>query len=215
MSLGRLLTAGRSLMGVQSDASPYRMRKNNLLPKFGSGENPFSVADTVAAKPDELLASGTSLPREIQNAAESLPASRASECERSVEEHAEGQDACAAHGTPATPPESDSQDAVPLQDPAATDKPTKADTSHAAARLGWKNLNPVRWFKKTKPVERPVTPRYGNKVVQGEFSLDHVKVVRNDLSESDVEVVETRKQALKPTLKPVAQPTDTPELLKF
>ncbi len=43
MSLLRLLSAGKSLMGVKDADSPYRMTTQNLLPKFGSAKNPFAL----------------------------------------------------------------------------------------------------------------------------------------------------------------------------
>jgi hypothetical protein len=42
MSIGRLLAAGRSLVGVQNTSSRYRMDKKSRLPKFGSPKNPFA-----------------------------------------------------------------------------------------------------------------------------------------------------------------------------
>jgi hypothetical protein len=56
---------------------------------------------------------------------------------------------------------------------------------------GWvKKLNPLVWFSGRKPVEpKPGAPRSGKRHVQGELSLDNIKVMRNDLSDTDVEVV--------------------------
>ena len=42
MSLGRLLTSGKSLMGLHDGESRYEMRAKNQLPKFGSKKNPFT-----------------------------------------------------------------------------------------------------------------------------------------------------------------------------
>jgi hypothetical protein len=41
MSLMRLLSAGKSLVGVTEDERRYRMGNRGLMPKFGSGKNPF------------------------------------------------------------------------------------------------------------------------------------------------------------------------------
>jgi hypothetical protein len=54
---------------------------------------------------------------------------------------------------------------------------------------------------KPKPA-RSVLPRFNGVPVQGELSLDNIKVVRNDLSDADLEVV-TRKSA--PAKKPEAE----------
>jgi len=41
MSLLRLLTSGRCLMGLEDSANRYRVNEQALLPKFGSARNPF------------------------------------------------------------------------------------------------------------------------------------------------------------------------------
>jgi hypothetical protein len=43
MSLLRLLTAGKSLVGVRDAESRYRLSRERLLPQFGSPQNPFIV----------------------------------------------------------------------------------------------------------------------------------------------------------------------------
>jgi hypothetical protein len=51
MSLGRLLAAGKSLMGGRDDVSPYRVNKGVRLPKFGSTRNPFAPPAKTEASP--------------------------------------------------------------------------------------------------------------------------------------------------------------------
>src|SRR6266568_103429 len=41
MSLARLLSAGKSLVGGMDNTIRYRMGNPGMLPKFGSGRNPF------------------------------------------------------------------------------------------------------------------------------------------------------------------------------
>src|ERR1051326_4454045 len=41
MSMMRLLSAGRSLVGLEDNGKQYRMSHPGALPKFGSGKNPF------------------------------------------------------------------------------------------------------------------------------------------------------------------------------
>ena len=41
MSLARLLSAGKSLVGGMDNTIRYRMGNPGMLPKFGSGKNPF------------------------------------------------------------------------------------------------------------------------------------------------------------------------------
>ncbi len=47
MSLMRLLTAGRSWVGLKDPGSRYQMGKPGMLPKFGSGRNPFGAKKAV------------------------------------------------------------------------------------------------------------------------------------------------------------------------
>jgi hypothetical protein len=62
-----------------------------------------------------------------------------------------------------------------------------ADTAMNAYPLG-------RWTLKSNPFKSASKPG-GPPVVQGELSLDKVKVVRNDLSDSDLELVAASKGA--------------------
>lgn len=48
MSLVRLLTSGKALTVLRDLPSAYRMRREALLPKFGSGANPFTSDDQVS-----------------------------------------------------------------------------------------------------------------------------------------------------------------------
>jgi hypothetical protein len=43
MSMGRLLAAGKSLIGAQDASSRYRLDKKARLPRFGSPKNPFAA----------------------------------------------------------------------------------------------------------------------------------------------------------------------------
>lgn len=63
MSLGRLLAAGKSLIGLRSGESRYRENKQARLPKFISPKNPFAPAEKhsdstaagAAAKPGDAV----------------------------------------------------------------------------------------------------------------------------------------------------------------
>ena len=46
MSLLRLLTTGKSLVGVKDTESRYRVTSERLLPQFGSAKNPFSSTES-------------------------------------------------------------------------------------------------------------------------------------------------------------------------
>lgn len=52
-----------------------------------------------------------------------------------------------------------------------------------------RKLNPLKLFRRRAPMEKSAIPRFGQKPVQCELSLERVRVVRNDLMETDFEVV--------------------------
>lgn len=86
---------------------------------------------------------------------------------------------------------------------AATASVLKAG-ARAAARLAQLNskLNPVSWRTRAKGGARAL-PFTDKAMVQGELSLDRVKVVRNDLSDSDLEIVPAKKPTQVPLPAPV------------
>ncbi len=150
MSLGRLLAAGKSLVGGQDRSGRYRVNKGVALPKFISPRNPFAAAPA----PD------------------------------------------------ATAPVAD----APTQGRAETPAVTSAKAVRRADGEGQSRLSigdrAVRWLgewgRRLKPLPRATKPpgpaRSAVTVatrspVQAELSLDQVKVVRNDLSDGDLEVV--------------------------
>jgi hypothetical protein len=64
MSFSRLLAAGKSMVGMQNAQSPYRMRAENLLPKFESTKkNPFTLAPkTDTPKPEPAMTPSLATP---------------------------------------------------------------------------------------------------------------------------------------------------------
>lgn len=169
MSLGKLLTAGKSLVGLHNSAARYQLRKG-ALPKFDSQKNPFtrSQYEERSANADQLT------PTEM--AAASLKDTQrlpllTPEPEAAKESF--------------QPPQSETQPRpeTPAQPIAPVEVPSAID--------GWlKKLNPLVWWENRKPAQpEPAIPRFDKAPVQGELSLDNIKVVRNDLSEADVEIV--------------------------
>jgi hypothetical protein len=53
-------------------------------------------------------------------------------------------------------------------------------------------------FKRSPSARKSAVPQFSKSPVQGELSLDQVKVMRNDLSDADLEVVSTKKDGNKP-----------------
>ena len=75
MSLMRLLSAGKSLVGLKDNASRYRMGNPGMFPKFGSGKNPFGK-ETKAMESIQGQAEGPSDPGKSETIATTkLPAS--------------------------------------------------------------------------------------------------------------------------------------------
>jgi hypothetical protein len=83
--------------------------------------------------------------------------------------------------------------------------------------LGWiGRVNPLSWrIRARSSAVRPVKMGFQKGQVQGELSLENIKVVRNDLSEAEVAVVplKTVVTTRPETTLPVALP-ETAELIK-
>jgi hypothetical protein len=147
MSLLRLLSAGKSLVGLKDSTPQYRMGDPRAMPKFGSAANPFRQ------KKEKDISAVSSEPKSSKPVA--------------------------------APPS-----------PAATPMPAKTIAAVASAKAGWRarllSLWPKRRPKQTRvaPLSRPA--------IQGELSLDRVKVMRNDLSDADLEIVAVARGATKP-----------------
>ena len=166
MSLGKLLTTGKSLVGLTNANSRYHMQKG-ALPKFKSARNPF--ASKVNAE----------LPEREPQLPKLTPAEEAAANLKKTQ-------ALPALGAPTA--NRDAKPAEPVTVPAPVD--------------GWlKKLNPMVWFGNNKPTgPKSALPRFGGKShapVQGELSLDKIKVMRNDLSETDVEIVPAKSRPAK------------------
>ena len=189
MSLGRLLTSGKSLVGLNDGECRYQMRAKNLLPKFGSDKNPFDgkrVVQPAAPAPAETLQSEFS--RRLP-----APAAKVGKSNAPV---------AAAETKPAAAP-------------AKSEPAAKKESMFTKVAALLRKLNPLNGRKAKSSSS---IPRFDKAPVQTELSLDRIKVVRNDLSEADVEIVPV-KIAVQSKPEPVevkvapAQPT-TPELIK-
>ena len=174
MSLVRLLTAGKSLVGLRDGESPYRLTSQKFLPQFGPARNPFSSkataepAQTAVRSPDNHGQSGTPI------AKPSFPGSK---------------------GEPA---------AALQKDAAHRAVPAKFDVRNLAVALrrrlalllsGWLAKLCGLFARSGGKAAKPAIPRFPKPAVQGELSLDRIKVVRNDLSDADLEVISARPSA--------------------
>lgn len=77
MSLGRLLAAGKSLMGLRGGEGRYREDKRVRLPKFVSPKNPFAAAaetEAKAARPEAANQPAVAMPVLVETEAAPLAA---------------------------------------------------------------------------------------------------------------------------------------------
>lgn len=168
MSIVRLLAAGKSLVGVQTTTSRYREDKRARLPKFGSTKNPFaataSATPAAPAKPRPSPAPATP-PAPVASVAPVTPP------------------------VPA-PARASAPAANPLPPAASAD--TRLRRAVRRLREWCVDANPLP--RLAGPARSAVTPapRHTGAPIQSELTLDDIQVIRNDLSEADLEIVVTR-----------------------
>ncbi len=152
MSLVRLLAAGKSVVGMSDDVSPYRLTQQRLLPRFG----PPKKDDPGNGQNRAVIARVEVLPSEPKVAA-----------------------------APQQAP------------PASAGAPAAAPRVSNVARAGrWLAGRFQRRSRSAPPKPEPQPAKPGvPPPVQGELLLDHVKVVRNDLSDCDFELAQLRPRA--------------------
>jgi hypothetical protein len=182
MKLGKLLAASTSIMKGQMDIS-YRSSKQIYLPKFVSPKNPF------------------------QAQAEPQTAESAAETTGHADSQAASEEADAPRPTRVAPPETPV--AAPIKTVASKTQKIPAVSSVPENKSTWAGkLGPKSIFKAvvSKTVGQP-GPGTTDKVqkpleTQTELSLDTVRVVHNDLSDVDVEVVPMKSRSMPPENKP-------------
>jgi hypothetical protein len=161
MSLVRLLTTGRSLVGLKESSNRYRVTDQRLLPKFNSKRNPFGL-NSPGVKCDRP---------------ETAPAPAAAK-------------PICAPASPRTAPQ-------PIAGPSVKSLPKLPQGATRTWLSRWlaglKNLAFSKAGKAQKLGLRPSS----KPLVQTELSLDSVKVVRNDLRDSDLEVVAVKAPVAK------------------
>lgn len=185
MSLGKLLASGRSLAGGPT-LGRYNVSERNRLPKFGSAKNPF-VQPASTSPADPTLASAP--------AAVAPPAPTPKPAAEIVAQTV---------NSPFSTPDLKRTQIIPqLPKPTWVQRVNRAKTAvvdlgkrawamalATGAKLWDLALNLLGRMKRVRRKEpQSVIPRFGKPAIQGELSLDNVKVIRNDLEESDLEIV--------------------------
>lgn len=179
MKFGKLLAAGKSWVGYP-ETGRYQMRGGLHLPKFISPKNPFKQEAVAASVAPSTAAAAPAMP--VASASVAAPA----------------------------PVETPAVAAAPVLAaiPARPEMPLAPKVSWKVRAIGVATLvgkfarSAGEWLKRAlffcldhnpfSAIGRPKLagiPRFGKSAVQGELSLDRVKVVRNDLSHADLEVV--------------------------
>jgi hypothetical protein len=188
MSLLRLLATGKSLVGMQDNNSRYQMRTRNLLPKFGSAKNPFAAPPPSSEPPG---AGGNSSPAKLETASLFEPASPKPAKPVAVKESKTPPRPAAA---PAPPAKVEAKQAAKPAPVAPSGKPTRV--------AGWvKKLNPLSLLPPWRGEGNRGRP--ARKHVQTELTLEKVRVVRNDLSDMDFEIVPGRLMGLPSGASPI------------
>jgi len=182
MSLLQLLTTGKSLVGTRDSENRYRMANRRVLPKFGSAKNPFRAVEpegkgqapnsnsetSTFKRPGE---SGGLFSRETaQTNAKNETAGSARPEPRPAERQASGREGWARRAM------------------------GRCREAAAALRAYWR-WRLSSWAKPSGGGLVKAVPVFGKPPVQAELSLDRIRVVRNDLSDADLEVVRAKRPA--------------------
>jgi len=173
MSLLRLLAAGKSLRGMRDTESRYRLTSQRLLPHFGSGKNPFSSKEKEEPAPAEPRSPRECKPNGATKAIRNATA-LTGEREAALPSRPEGM---------TMPAHSHFHELGGVL------------RRRATVLMGEWRAKLERWRAKPNKVTKPAIPRFAKPPVQGELSLDRIRVVRNDLSDADLEIVPAKPPA--------------------
>ena len=185
MSLLRLLTAGKSLVGLKKSETRYNVTSCGLLPKFVSKRNPFGKS-TGKRHPQ--------IQGDVGKLERTLP------CAASAPKGEEDLPAVVSVVQPEVRAEGQAQSDGPTE-------PSHEKGSLVRALAGWleacaSRMGKLLVWRRTASGKPPI-PRFNKALVQGELTLERVKVVRNDLSDTDLEVVRSKPQTNGPERSPV------------
>lgn len=189
MSLMKLLSVSNSFLAGKTESGRYRMTELGGLPKFAPVGRPVSLAPK--RNPDGSIAHGELVPAQAKSiaVAEENPAGMLS-LRQSCDRHSPFAEAAGEARAAATVRE-----------------PRGAVCVNAVPES-------TNWFRLRKGASSGVPDGKveSKPFVQGEFSLDAVKPVRNDLSDADFEVVPARPGSGPGATKPPRPRLFKPEL---
>jgi hypothetical protein len=184
-------------MGVNGEDGRYQMRSKNRLPKFESAKNPFAQT----AKPEPM-------PVRAQAKVESAPIQQSGLFEVKTEEVASVKTENETMPTPILVQNMELKAA-----PAAPAVSVSQKKDSTQMKDFFKKLNPLSRFAAFTASRKAKVQKPARTHVQTELSLEKVKPVRNDLSDSDLEVVAPKRVVLhkgpQPYLKPLTRTETT------
>ena len=191
MSLLRLLTAGRCWISAKP-MGRYQFSDPRSMPKFGAGLNPFKVKVADAPSPEVETVERQGAPAapvvEVVKV-EAVEGERTSGepdwSDRSDEpEEVKAAEQLAENSTPEIEDQEEKEAAQRI-----VSRPQKGPGWISRVGSLTSSLRMRLWWKPRKGAPQP-------QPVQGELSLDNIKPVRNDLSDTDLEVVPLRTSAI-------------------
>lgn len=192
MSLMRLLSSGKSWVGLKDSGIRYRMTDPRAMPKFGSDKNRFHKAAKSPPAQVKCLAPMTAASNGTKAAA-SAGAGRPEE--RFSRSNGLSTADALRLGTAALRTKGQMRRIVAkrmAQASTALLNSLRVLRLATTARISKMKLLSVR--RRSRPA-RPEPGPFTKAPVQGELSLDRIKVVRNDLSDADLEIVPARPKA--------------------
>jgi hypothetical protein len=202
MSLLRLLTTGKSLVGMSDTNSRYRMRTRRALPKFGPAKNPFAAPTPGSETPG---GSAGSSPAKLETA---------SLFESDAPQPVSPKPAKPAPAKqPKTPPPQPTDAAAPAKIEArpVTSLAPLVPSRKPSRSAGWlRKLNPLLLLPPWRADGGRSRP--ARKAVQTELTLEKIRVVRNDLSDTDLEIVPGRLMGLPSGASPILPHNNPSEL---
>jgi hypothetical protein len=203
MSIGRLLAAGKS-MAVGHVRGRYRVDKRVQLPKFNSPKNPFA-AESKVQSPESRVQSQEKEVQSPESKVQSLePAAVVEVPEQLREPNITMLGVPPSGGSDTRPPKGGTPNKLPvktLADLAA--RGPEIVGAKAVRAVKWvgevgKKFNPLPLLARRRGPARSAFRSVSRPAVQTELSLDSVKVMRNDLSDADLEVVVSKTAPARP-----------------
>ena len=199
MSLMQLLTNGKTLVDLKHSTSRYHMPGKSYLPKFGSAKNPFTPPPKAQPAPAATAAPlAAPEPRSYTRSVKSAVA-----------------DLKATQRLPVLPEKLKETKRIPFVAARNTAVPTSVELAWWEKFLDWCGALMAKgaaWWSARKSPAKSAIPRFDKPVVQGELSLENIKVVRNDLNDADMDVVPAKNLTGETNFKPALQPQPNPRL---